>query len=88
MVTLIGAWDTDCGKADIFIDGQLVRTVDSWWKYRCGFFPINRQVLFVASGLEPGHHTLRITVKEERSPESSGNRLMFTGIDVYAADPT
>ena len=70
MVTLIGAWDTDCGKADVFIDGKLVRRIDTWWKYRCGFISINRQVLFVASGLEPGHHTLRIETVEERSPET------------------
>ena len=88
MVTLIGAWDQDCGKADIFIDGKFVRRIDSWWKYRCGFFSINRQVLFVASGLERGHHTFRIETVEERSPESTGNRLMFLGLDVYSSDPT
>ena len=84
MVTLIGAWDADGGRADVFIDGKLQRRIDSYISYRCGFSVINREVLFVASGLKPGRHTLKIAVVDEKNPDSTGNHLMFTRIDTYA----
>ena len=83
MITIIGAWDSDCGIADIYIDGQKYRRSDSYFASRCGFSTINREVLFVASGLEAGHHTLKIVNSKDKNPKSSGNRLMFTRIDVY-----
>lgn len=83
MVSLIGGWDTDCGKADVYIDGVLVRRIDSYFAYRCGFMPINRNALFLVSGLGPGPHTLKIVNTGDRNPESSGNRLMFNRLDIY-----
>ncbi len=88
MVTLIGAWDSDCGIADIFIDGKKVRSADSYYPSRCGFQVINRQVITVLSGLPGGKHTLKIVNTSEKSPKSSGNRLMFTRIDVYDDIPS
>ena len=83
MVTLIGAWDKDCGMADVYLDGERIRRIDNYINYRCGFSGINRQTLFVASGLEGGKHTLRIVNTTDKNPKSVGNSLMFTRIDVY-----
>lgn len=83
MVTLIGAWDKDCGMADVYLDGERIRRIDNYINYRCGFSAINRQTLFVASGLEGGKHTLRIVNTTDKNPKSVGNSLMFTRIDVY-----
>ena len=83
MVSLIGAWDPACGMADVYLDGKLVRRVDSWFRYRCGFFIINRQQVFTACGLKPGKHTLRLVVSKERNPESTGNEIIFTRADIY-----
>ena len=83
MVSLVGGWDTDCGRADVYIDGVLVRRIDSYFAYRCGFMPINRNALFLVSGLGPGPHTLKIVNTGDRNPESSGNRLMFNRLDIY-----
>ena len=44
---------------------------------------INRNALFLASGLGPGPHTLKIVNTGDRNPESSGNRLMFNRLDIY-----
>ncbi len=83
MVSLVGGWDTDCGMADIYIDGTLVRRIDSYFTYRSGLVPINRNVLFLASGLGPGAHTIRIVNTADKNPASGGNRLMFNRIDIY-----
>ena len=84
MIVLTGLWGPESGMADVFLDEVHVRRIDAWWSYECGFFAFNRQVLFVASGLDPGKHTLRIAIVPERNPSSTGSRVSLLCADVYA----
>lgn len=80
-VTLNGNWIRDGGKADIYLDGELKGTIDSYF-YHGGqeHHDINLWHVF---GLQPGTHTLKLVVKGEKRPESLGNRLYITRALVF-----
>ena len=63
----IGSENSDHGKADVYIDGVLDATVDtynsSWSK---------QYVLYVKTGLSYGSHTIKIVVRNDKNPLSSG----------------
>ncbi|BBI36652.1 CBM35 domain-containing protein [Cohnella abietis] len=71
----IGGTNTDHGKADVYIDGILDQTVDTYsttW---------NRQkVLYSKSGLSNGTHTIKIQVRSDKNPSSSG---FYTDVDAF-----
>ena len=85
MVTVSGAWGPDCGRVDIYIDGELVRTIDGYMPSDSGWFVLNPDVLFVASGLVPGPHTLRMVIRDDRHPDSTGHKLAFVRLDAYSS---
>ena len=61
---LKGPW---CGKADITVDGARAATVDAYApEMQLG------QVLYDTGALEPGAHTVRLTVTASKSAQSSG----------------
>lgn len=61
---LKGPW---CGRAQITVDGAAAADIDAYAPEM-----MLQQVLYDTGTLEPGTHTVRITVKAEKSPESSG----------------
>jgi hypothetical protein len=65
----IGSTDADHGKARVYLDGQLVATVDAYSASRqtC-------QVLFSRT-VKPGRHTLRIVVMGRHNNRSAGDRV-------------
>ncbi|MCE5248655.1 ADP-ribosylglycohydrolase family protein [bacterium] len=80
-VVLRGIWKKDGGKADVFVDGNLHRTIDTyyWWagEEKGGAF------LWHILGLVPGDHSVRLVVKGEKKPESEGTRIYLTGATVF-----
>jgi hypothetical protein len=83
-VTLMGNWMKDGGKADVYLDGKLNRTIDSYF-YHSGqeHQGIN---LWHAFGLKPGEHVVRLVVKGEKRPESEGKRLYVTEALVFRTE--
>ena len=77
-IVLMGNWVKDGGKADVYLDGKFQRTIDTY------FFWSNQEHndinLWHAFGLAPGSHVVRLVVKGEKRPESSG-----TGVYISAA---
>jgi stage II sporulation protein D len=61
------------GKAGVYVDGKLVKTVDLY-----GTSTAYRQTLFKDTNLSPGAHTIEIKVLREKRSASSG---YFVGID-------
>jgi hypothetical protein len=84
-MTLNGNWVRDGGKADIYIDGEFRRTIDSYFYYG-GQEHYNMNVWHVF-GLVPGKHTLRLVVRGEKRPESRGCRLYISEAVVFKAAP-
>ena len=68
--SVVGNWFKDGGKADVFVDGVLKRTID------CYFDFANQQHenmnLYHITGLQEGKHTIKLVVKGEKRPDSAG----------------
>src|SRR5262249_49630431 len=69
------------GRADVFVDGtkQLV-PVDCFSP-----FELHQQILYYRNGLADGQHTLRIVVRGEHNPASTGREVLVDGVQYSAA---
>ena len=80
-VVLMGNWVKDGGKADIYLDNKLMRTIDTY------FFWSNQEHndinLWHIFGLKPGSHVVRLVVKGEKRPESSGTNVYVSEALVF-----
>ncbi|OQA00063.1 MAG: hypothetical protein BWY71_00852 [Planctomycetes bacterium ADurb.Bin412] len=66
------AGGSDCGKADVLIDGVLEKTVDCYFA-EC---PLAYQFAFIKTGLDPEKtHTIQIVVRGDKNPGSSGTMI-------------
>jgi hypothetical protein len=76
-IALVSTRDYNRGKAEIWIDGAKVRTVDlyDWWT-------TTKQLVFVKNGLEAGTHTLMIRVTGTKNSWSDGTRVDIDGFVV------
>lgn len=84
-VTLMGNWVKDGGKADIYLDGKLHRSIDSYYFYSNQEH--NDINLWHAFNLPQGNHTVRVVVKGEKRPESLGTRLYVTEALIFRTAP-
>ncbi len=82
-VVLIGDWTQDGGKADVYIDGKMHRKIDAyyWWanEGKEGSF------LWHILGLEPGEHTVKLVVLDEKKDEATGSNIYVTGAAVFTS---
>ena len=80
-VSIVGNWFKDCGKADVFVDGKLKRTID-------GYFGFANQThtnmdLFHITNLPQGKHTVKIILKGEKRPEAKAANIYLTKAVVF-----
>ena len=80
-VFIAGNWYRDCGKADIYVDGEFRRTIDAFYNYS-GQQPSNEKLIPILN-LPEGKHTVRIVVKGEKRPESEGTQIYLTEATVF-----
>jgi hypothetical protein len=78
---VIGSVGPDGGLAEVYLDGerQLV-SVDSW-----NPAPRQQQVLYYRNGLPQGTHTIKLVVRGEGNPRSTGTRVAVEGVQYSAA---
>lgn len=80
-VSIAGNWVKDGGIADVFVDGQLKRTIDCYFNFA------NQQHdnmnLYHIINLPEGEHTIRLVVKGEKRPESLGSNVYITEAVVF-----
>ena len=63
---------SDAGKADVFIDGVLQKTVDCFFS-ECA---LPYQFAFIKTGLAPKQtHTIKVVVRGDKNPGSSGTKI-------------
>jgi len=82
-ISITGNWYRDGGKADVYIDDNLVRTIDTYYYFA------NQQhteSIWHILNLDPGDHKVRIVVKGEKRPESSGTRVYITSATIFQTD--
>ena len=80
-VQWIGPKNTNGGIADVYLDGSLAATVDTYSPAGKLF----QQVLFSKTGLTAGSHTLEIVVTGTENPASSADTVVIDAINVPTA---
>ena len=82
-IALYGNWFKDGGKADIYIDGKLHRTIDTYYYFA------NQQhteCIWHVMNLQPGEHTMKLVVKGEKRPESESTRVYITEAKIFRTE--
>jgi hypothetical protein len=80
-VMMAGQWDKDHGKADVYVDGKLDRTIDTYYWVANEGNPM--AFLYHNVTLADGDHELRLVVAGEKNPKSEDTKITITGAVVY-----
>ncbi len=83
-ISIQGNWYKDGGKADVYIDGTIHRSIDTYY-----FFAGQQHTesIWHVLNLQPGEHKVRLVVKGENRPESEGTRVYITGAKIFKTAP-
>lgn len=84
-ISITGNWFRDGGKADIYLDGRLHRTIDTYYDYASQQHA-NVSIWHVMN-LEPGEHIVKVVLKGEKRPESAGTNVYLTGATIFSTGP-
>jgi hypothetical protein len=84
-VTFMGNWKKDGGKADVIVDGKLHRTIDTYFNY-AGQEHHGINIWHVLN-LADGPHTVKLVVKGEKRPESSGTGIYLMDAITFKTAP-
>ncbi len=83
-ISITGNWFRDGGLADIYVDGKLNRTIDTYYNFANQQHTVSIWHVF---NLQPGDHTVRIVVKGEKRPESDGERVYIVSATIFKTEP-
>jgi tellurite resistance-related uncharacterized protein len=74
--SILGMKDVNCGIADVYVDGVLLRSIDAYadsTKYRKGLFSVY--------GLTAGNHSIRLVVNGTHSLDATGTTINIDAIE-------
>ena len=83
-ISLVGNWYKDGGKADVYVDGTLHRSIDTYYDFA------NQQhteSIWHVMKLQPGEHRVKLVVKGEKRPESAGTKVYITSAVIFKTAP-
>ncbi len=83
-ISIEGNWYRDGGKADIYVDGELHRVIDTYYDFAGQQHTAS---IWHVMNLVPGDHKVRLVVKGEKRPESSGTRVYVTSAIIFKTEP-
>ncbi len=83
-ISIEGNWYRDGGKADIYVDGKLHRTIDTYYDFAG---QQHTESVWHITNLTPGNHSVRLEVKGEKRPESAGSRVYITSARIFKTEP-
>jgi hypothetical protein len=83
-ISVEGNWYKDGGKADIYVDGNLHRSIDTYYNFANQQHTVS---IWHILNLRAGDHKVRIVVKGEKRPESSGTRVYITSATIFKTAP-
>ena len=83
-ISLEGNWYKDGGKADLYVDGKLHRSIDTYYDFANQQHTVS---IWHVLNLQPGDHNVRLVVKGEKRPESAGTRVYITSATVFTTAP-
>ncbi len=83
-ISLEGNWVKDGGKADVYVDGVLHRSIDTYY-----FFANQEHTTSIwhVLNLQPGEHKVRLVVKGEKRPEATGAKVYITKAFIFKTAP-
>jgi hypothetical protein len=84
--SLIGNWQRDGGKADVYLDNKFMRTINTWYLWN-GFQQEGNMDLFHKFNLSDGRHTVKLVVKGEKYEKSEGNAIYINALRVFKTAP-
>jgi hypothetical protein len=84
-IAIDGNWFKDGGKADVFLDGKFVRTIDNYYFYNDQEH--ENVTIWHKTGLPDAQHTVKLVVAGKKKPESFGTRLYITKATTYQTAP-
>jgi len=79
-ISLVGNWYKDGGKADIYVDGNLHRNIDTYYDFANQQHTVS---IWHVLNLQPGDHKVRLVVKGEKRPESAGTKIYITSAIIF-----
>lgn len=79
-IMMIGTRHTNRGKADIYIDGVLDKTIDMY-----SATTQYKHITYIKQGLADGAHTIRVVIRSDKNPASAGH---YIDLDQFVANPT
>ncbi|MFN8240772.1 MAG: ADP-ribosylglycohydrolase family protein [Bacteroidales bacterium] len=82
-LSITGNWYKDGGKADVYVDGTLHRTIDTYYNFAG---QQHTESIWHITGLKPGEHVIRLVVKGEKRAESADTRVYITGATVFRTE--
>jgi hypothetical protein len=83
-ISIEGNWYKDGGKADLYVDGNLHRRIDTYYNFA------NQQhttSIWHVLNLQPGDHKVRLVVKGEKRSESAGTKVYITSAIIFKTAP-
>lgn len=83
-ISLLGSWNTSGGRADIYVDGRLVKQIDTYHREEAGKYDVNRAHIFHVLGLPDGEHRIKLVVSDDKNPRSSGHNIWLQRALIYA----
>lgn len=83
---IMGRFDKDCGKVDVYVDDKFIRTIDNYylvmgWGGGDGW--LNGAHLFHVINLDQGQHTIKFIVTGEKNEKSEGTKVKISRAIVY-----
>jgi len=83
-ISIEGNWYKDGGKADIYVDGILHRSIDTYYNYANQQHTVS---IWHVLNLQSGNHKIRLVVKGEKRPESASTRIYITSATIFKTAP-
>jgi hypothetical protein len=82
-ISIDGNWYGDGGLADVFVDGKLHRTIDTYYNFADQQHTAS---IWHILNLQPGDHKIRLVVKGEKRPESAGTKVYLTSATIFRTE--
>jgi hypothetical protein len=83
-ISIEGNWYKDGGKADIYVDGKLNRSIDTYYNFANQQHTVS---IWHVLNLNTGDHKVRVVVKGEKRSESAGTRVYITSATIFKTAP-